>query len=359
MTDGKGDGSAKEPGFPLSNEEIDGFAGRSAALGGFLRGGEATNIVAAYELEDQRAIEEQSRFSSVATRLNRTVLVTAGIGALILALGVLQPWLQQHIDPRFDQVISWVVAALGFFGLLVGGYAAALLYELNAGDLARDWMHSRARAEQLRSEYFDRLVAHAATADSATQGAALYLVTKHLLQDQLTYFAKRGKRHEAAAGHWLRLAAFATGIASVGVAAGGMVGAVGGPWLLAVAALGAIGTAVVSFATSQEAIGQERDRAQRFRNNVDALELAGRQLDDVRGAIGRGAGDALVTFTAAINQQLALELGRFLEGGESIRASITKLSQQIEKSREGKQDGAPKALGSADEELVPGKQTGG
>ena len=247
------------------------------------------------------------------------------------------------------------MAALGFFGLLIGGYAAALLYELNAGDLARDWMQSRARAEQLRSEYFDRLVAHAATADSRTQDAALDLVTKHLLQDQLNYFAKRGKRHEAAAGHWLRLAAFATGVASVGVAAGGMVGAVGGPWLLAVAALGAIGTAVVSFATSQEAIGQERERAQRFRNDVDALELVARQIDDVRGAIGRGSAEALVTFTAAINQQLALELGRFLEGGESIRASITKLSQQIEKSREGKEDGAPEAPGSADQGLVPGK----
>jgi hypothetical protein len=47
----------KEPGFPLSNEEIDGFVGRSAALGGFLHGGEATNIVTAYEREDQRAIE--------------------------------------------------------------------------------------------------------------------------------------------------------------------------------------------------------------------------------------------------------------------------------------------------------------
>ena len=354
MTDAKGDGPAKKPGFPLSKEDSDGFAGRSAALGGFLRGGEAARIVAAYEREDRRAIEEQGRFSNVATRLNRTVLVTAGIGALILALGVLQPWLQQHVDPRFGNVISWVVAALGFFGLLVGGYAAALLYELNAGDLARDWMQSRARAVQLRSEYFERLVTHAATADPATQDAALDLVIKHLLQDQLTYFADRGKRHEAAAGHWLRLAAFATGVASVGVAAGGMVGAVGGPWLLAIAALGAIGTAVVSFAASQEAIGQERERAQRFRNNVDALELLARQIDDVRGAIGRKAADTLVTFTAAINQQLALELGCFLEGGESIRASITKLSQQIEKSRGGKEDAAPKAPEPANEELVPG-----
>jgi hypothetical protein len=292
VRDASGNLPAKEPTFPLLKEEIDGFAARSAVLGGILCGGEATNILAAYERVDQRAIKERGRFSSVATRLNRTVLVTAGIGALILALGVLQPgvlqpWLQQHVDPPFDQTVSWIVATLGFFGLLVGGYAAAL-YELNAGDLARDWTQTRARAEQLRSEYFDRLVAHAATADSATQDAALDLVTKHLLQDQLTYFAIRGKRHEAAAGHWLRLAAFAAGVASVGVAAGGMVGAVGGPWLLAVAALGAIGTAVVSFATSQEAIGQERERAQRFRNNVDALELAVRQIDDVRGAIGRG-----------------------------------------------------------------------
>ena len=182
MTDAKSDGPAEESGFPLSGEAIDGFAGRSAALGRILGGGEATNIVAAYGREDKRAIEEQIRFSSVATRLNRTVLATAVIGAVILALGVLQPWLQQNVDPRFDQlivwprfdqVVSWVVAALGFFGLLVGGYAAALLYELNAGDLERDWMQGRARAEQLRSEYFDRLVAHAATADSATQDATL------------------------------------------------------------------------------------------------------------------------------------------------------------------------------------------
>ena len=92
----------------------------------------------------------------------------------------------------------------------------------------------------------------------------------------------------------------------------------------------------MSFATSQETIGQERERAQRYRNNVDAFELAARKIDDVRDAIRKGSADALVTFTSTINQQLALELGRFLEGGDSIRASMDKLSQQIEKSRETK-----------------------
>jgi hypothetical protein len=126
------------------------------------------------------------------------------------------------------------------------------------------------------------------------------------------------------------------------VAAGGTAGAVGQPWILAIAALGSIGGAVAAFAAAQEAIGQERERAQRFRNNVDALELLARQIDAVRGAVGAGSSEALVTFISAINQQLALELGRFLEGGESIRASITKLSEQIEKSRENKQESDPK-----------------
>jgi hypothetical protein len=354
VTDANGEGQAGKPGFPLSENEIDGFARRSAALGETLRGGEAKRTVAAYEREDRRAIEEQGRFFTVATRLNRTVLATAVVSALILALGVLQPWLQKQVDPRFDQLISWIVAALGFLGLLIGGYAAALLYELKAGDLERNWMQSRARAEKLRSEYFERVVAHAAAVDPGTQEVTLDLVIQHLLEDQLQYFADRGKRHEVTAGHWLRLAAFATGVASVGVAAGGMVGAVGGPWLLAIAALGAIGTAVVSFATSQEAIGQERERALRFRNNVDALELLARKIDGVRGAIGSGAADTLVTFTAAINQQLALELGRFLEGGESIRASITKLGQQIEESQKGKEDAAAKAPEQVNQEVVPG-----
>jgi TIR domain len=321
-------------GFPLTHEDIDTFTIRSAALGDILFDDEAARIVEAYEREDQRAIDRQKRFFMVAARLNRTILTTAVIGTLILALGVLMPWLQQSVDPRFDQVVSWIVAALGFIGILVGGYAAALLYELNAGDLEGDWMQSRARAEQLRSEYFDRLVARAAKSDSATQTTAFDLVKTHLLQDQLNYFANRGKRHEALAAYWLRLAVFATGVASVGVAAGGMVGAVGGPRLLAIAALGTIGTAVVSFAISQQTIGQERERAQRYRNNVDALELVARQAQDVRDAIDKGSAAALVTFTSTINQQLALELGRFLEGGESIRASIAKLNAQIEPANE-------------------------
>jgi hypothetical protein len=46
VADAKGDGPGKEPAFPLSKEDLDGFASRSAPLGGILRGGEATRIVA-------------------------------------------------------------------------------------------------------------------------------------------------------------------------------------------------------------------------------------------------------------------------------------------------------------------------
>lgn len=334
-----------EPMFPLSKVDSDGFADRSAGLHDILHAGEITRIVAAYEREDQRAIEAQRRFSRVATHLNVSVLATAAIAALILVLGLLRPWLQRDVGAWFEQAIPGTLAALGFIGLLVGGYAAARLYELNAGNLAGEWMRSRARSEQLRSEYFDRLVARAAAMDVITKSALLDLVVKHLLEHQLAYFARRGKRHEAAAGQWLRWAAFASGVASVGVAAGGMAGAIGEPWILAIAAVGSIGGAVAAFAAAQEAIGQERERAQRFRNNVDALELLARQIDDVRGAVVAGSTEALVTFTGAINQQLALELGQFLEGGESIRASLAKLSEQIERSREKKQESKGLAAG--------------
>jgi hypothetical protein len=91
VTGAGGDKPAEEPAFPLSMKESDGFAGRSAALGNILRADEATRIVAAYEREDRRAIDEQRRFSYVATHLNASVLMTAGVGALILTLGVLRP----------------------------------------------------------------------------------------------------------------------------------------------------------------------------------------------------------------------------------------------------------------------------
>jgi hypothetical protein len=336
MEGAQGNAVAAEPAFPLTKTESDKFASRSTVLHDILNAGELTRILAAYQREDQRAIDAQRLFSRVATHLNMSILAIAVIGSLILALGLLQPWLKD-IDARLGQAVPVVLAGLGFIGLLLGGYAAARLYELNAGNLAGDWMKSRARAEQLRSEYFERLTARACAVDTATQSAVLDLVASCLLEDQLTYFARRGKRHEVAAGRWLRWAAFASGIASVGVAAGGMAGAGSKPWLLAIAALGSIGGGVASFAAAQEAIGQERERAQRYQNNVDALEQLARKIEDVRSAVMAGSSEALITFTSAINQQLALELGRFLEGGEGIRASIAKLSDQIERSQPRKQ----------------------
>lgn len=332
MTDVVGGAAAAKPAFPLSASDIENLAGKSPELGALLRTAEMERIVTAYDREDQRATVTQAQFAHVATQLNRAILATGVISALILVLGLLQP----AIAAPLDRVMPYALAAFGFSGLLVGGYAAARLYELNAGDLAGDWMQTRARAEQLRGEYFERLVARAVKASIATQSLVFDIVNQHLLEDQLDYFARRGKRHEAAATRWLRWSAFATGIASVGVAAGGMAGAEGNPWIMAIAAFGAIGGALAAFAAAQEAIGQERERAQRFRNNVDALEQLARQIDDVRTAVVAGSPEPLVTFTAAINQQLALELGRFLAGGDSIRTSIAKLGQQIEASRKSK-----------------------
>ena len=319
--------------FPLSNGQIDSYANRSPALATALRSEELKRIVTAYVRDDKRSIDAWDRFKKVATALNVSVLATAAIGASILVLGLLE-----QKAPGFTKAAA---VFLGGAGLVIGGYASACLYELNSGDLAGYWLRSRANAEKLRSEYFDRLVTRVAGADANTKGAALDLVIAHLLRDQLDYFAKRGGRHEDAAGHWLRWAAFATGVASIGVAAGGMAGLASDAWIYAIAAVGSIGGAIVAFAAAQEQIGQERERAQRFRNNVDALELLARQIDGTRDAIEAGSPDILTTFTTAINQQLGLELGRFLEGGDSVRASIAKLGEQIEASRKVGKDKPP------------------
>ena len=247
MTKTTHDGPAKEQAFPPSQTAIDQYASQSPALHAILCSGEITRIVDAYKREDQRALDVQRQFFDAATHLNAAALATVVIGAVILALGVLKPWLQAEFPTyatQLEYLILGTLGTLGFVGLIVGGYAAARLYELNAGDLANDWMRSRARAEQLRSEYFDRVAARAAAGDGAVQEMTLDFVVKHLLEDQLNYFADRGKRHEAAAGKWLRWAAFATGAASVGVGAGGMAGAGGAPWIMAIAALGRLEAAL-------------------------------------------------------------------------------------------------------------------
>jgi hypothetical protein len=320
------------PGFPLEAEDIASYAKKSPELGAILISTELKRIADDYVQEDVRAIEAQGRFSKVAAHLNAAVLATAVVGSLILALGLLLPWFQLKEWKWLVDASPWALRLLGLVGLLVGGYSAARLYELNAGDLAGLWMKSRARAEKLRSDYFDRLAARAVKEGAAARTAAINLVCLHLLDHQLDYFTKRGLRHEKAAGRWLGWAAFATGVASVGVAAGGMAGTANQPWILVVAALGTIGGAAAAFATSQATIGQEKERGQRFRNNRAALSELARKIDDVTTAVAGESPEALVTFTNGINQQLALELGQFLDGGESIRASITKLGEEIEKA---------------------------
>ena len=320
--------------FPLSVAQIDDFTKRSPTLGAVLHSEELGRIITAYQRDDERSITAQERFRQVATALNVSVLTTAVIGAIILVLGLLQA----RLGPDFLVFAKVAAVFLGVAGLLIGGYSSARLYELNSGDLAGYWMRSRAQAEKLRSEYFDRLVTRVVAADADTKRATLDLVVVHLLEDQLAFFARRGTRHEEASRRWLRLSAFATGVASIGVAAGGMAGMASDGWIYAIAAVGSIGGAIVAFSAAQEQIGQERERAQRFRNNVDALELLARQIDNTRDAITQGSSDVLTTFTTAINQQLALELGRFLEGGDSIKASIAKLGEQIDANRKASQD---------------------
>ena len=323
--------------FPLEASEVAAYAGQSAVVGTIPNSTELTGIAASYADEDSWANETQGRFSRVATRLNVSVLLTAIIGSLILAIGLLEPWFKEKEFTLLLREVPNALLALGVVGLVAGGYSAARLYELNAGDLAGSWMKSRARAEKLRSEYFDRLAARAVTQDAEARRVALRIVAVHLLDHQLNYFRNRGLHHEKAANCWLRWAAIASGIASIGIAAGGVAGVADKPWMV-VAALGGIGAALTAFATSQETIGQEKVRAQRFRNNGSALNELARRMDDVEAAVASSSPESLVTFTSGINQQLQLELSQFLDSAESIRASITKLGEEIEKTKKNEKE---------------------
>jgi hypothetical protein len=94
---------------------------------------------------------------------------------------------------------------------------------------------------------------------------------------------------------------------------------------------------LAAFATSQETIRQEKVRAQRFHNNRAALNELAHKMDDIEVAVGGASPESLVVFTSGINQQLKLELSQFLDSAESIRASITKLGEEIEKNKKAKE----------------------
>jgi hypothetical protein len=136
---------------PLDLKEISDYSSKSAAVGAVLDSAELTRITADYADERAWANETQSRFNRLSSQLNVSVLITAIIGSLILVIGLLEPWFETEGWTSLRQLTPKALFVLGIGGLVIGGFSAARLYELNAGDLAGSWLKSWAKGKAMSS----------------------------------------------------------------------------------------------------------------------------------------------------------------------------------------------------------------
>jgi hypothetical protein len=94
---------------------------------------------------------------------------------------------------------------------------------------------------------------------------------RYQLDVQRTYYRGRGKQHAESASQTLMLGGLAVLAGSVSAGAAGVLG-VADVALTAFAALGVVGTALSAFATTREAMNQDRRNAERYTRTHDALQ---------------------------------------------------------------------------------------
>jgi hypothetical protein len=100
------------------------------------------------------------------------------------------------------------------------------------------------------------------------------------------------------------------------------------------AALGVLGAALTSFATTRESIGQDARNAERYGRTRAALRRLTTRLDDVREAVAQGNAQALEEFVAAVNEQVSVEHRQWLNDGDSTRAGMARLEIALQRSAE-------------------------
>ena len=273
-----------------------------------------------YERDDKTAVDAQRGFKRAATRANLSVLIIAmlGVGVLLLAL--------------YDAP-SFAVLSLGIAGAVTGAYAAFLSQRLRQTRLFERWMSGRADAEERRREYFALMTQTDASAtgpDAALlPSLRLEYFRRYHLEVQTRYYDQRAQQHQRESDRTATFGAFAVFLAALFTGIGGALGSgVNTAWT-GLAALGVLGAALTSFATTRESISQDARNAERYARTHAALRRLAARIDEVRDAVAAGNLQAMTEFVAAADQHLSVEHRQWLSDADSTREGLAKLDEAL------------------------------
>jgi hypothetical protein len=298
------------------------LASKAPALARLLRTAKLETLALQYERLDRQAGAAQKKFKDAMAWANRALLLTTGLGAGVMVVGILATWAKDAAEP--------LSVVIGILAVLSGGMASMSLFRVREGNLLETWMSGRAHAEGARLSYFSTLVQGADNQPSDPPLGLLKLeyFRRYQLDVQIAYYSRRGDDHRRSADLTLMIGGFAVAAGAVAAGSAGVLAAIDPRWA-AVAALGVIGTAAAAYAATREAVNQDRRNAERYGRTLSALEILRGRLDDVRGGVLKGSQDVLEEYVAAVHEQLSLEHREWLSGAESTRSAIGKMDETL------------------------------
>lgn len=292
------------------------FKNSAPDLVSILTGSELSITTSQYEAKDAEAIAAQKEFKRIFNRANLLVLLTAVLTALVLTTGVIS-----SLIPDSAEKILLIVLSAG--SVITGALASKDLYTIRQGNLLEAWMTKRAEAESKRLEYFTSVAkADVPTSDSSLPLDLLKLeyFRRFQLDVQLAFFTKRctdfrkdAKSNLSLSGICIAGGAIVTGVAGVL--------AVVNANFAAIASLGAVFTAISSYATLKEQIYQSQRIADRYSLTVDALQDLYKRLDAVRASVAQSGSEPLLGFVEAVHEVLFSEHKQWL-GEHDQRSTV-------------------------------------
>src|SRR5215469_4057823 len=289
-----------------------------------LRGSRLKTSATEFERKDLEAKKAQSVFKKVAGKANWAVFVTSCLSAALLVV------------VAFDSKAQALFVTLGCCGIVAGALGTLWLFEVRQGDLFQTWMNRRARAEAERLSYFE--LATQAGEDSQGSGMPLSLLQleyyrRYQLEVQRRYYLQRSQDHKRAADGMLTLSAYAAGLGALAIGFAGILGGVLGPKWACLAGLATVASALSTFASTKEALSQDRRNEELYSKTNDALaELEGK-LDEVRDAAAKGDRESLKQFVAAVHEQLSLEHRQWLDAAQNTEASLANLDKALAQAK--------------------------
>ena len=286
-----------------------------------------------FEEKDKQAGEAQTEFKRTANRANWAVLLTTAFSALLLIAAL--------VIPETIAAKEYVLGFFGFCGVISGACGAMWVHRTREGALLHNWMSARAEAEALRWQYFEAVI-NAEIASGDSPNALLFqfeYFRRYELDVQIKFYTKRAAENKRDADNWTRLSSYSVAGAAIAAGVSGL-----HPKLIPFAALGAVATALGSFAATKDVVNQSRRNADLYNTTGDALVKLAGKLDDVRVAAAAGEREPVKQFVTAVHEQLAAEHRQWLQAAEGIQPAIDKLEQtlsDLQAKRQSKQPPGP------------------